>query len=137
MVTLSKYSGSFTTNARIFRPAKMNSIAATHASHSAFPYTMSVHANETVSESSNMSISTLDDYSAILDHDNDTLLVQHDCCLPDNNTLTEYESNCLRENIMHMQAISPNKIASDFDTLDNCKDFKTLCSYTCACTALL
>ena len=45
MVTLSKYSGSFTTNARIFRPAKMNSIAATHASHSAFPYTMSVHAN--------------------------------------------------------------------------------------------
>ena len=67
----------------------------------------------------------------------DTLLVQHDCCLPDNNTLTEYESNCLRENIMHMQAISPNKIASDFDTLDNCKDFKTLCSYTCACTALL
>ena len=145
MVTLAKYSGSFMANARIFRPVQMNSVSATHTSHSAFPYTMSIYtnntnnANNTTSAMANMITSTLDDYSVILDRGTDTLLVQHDCCLPDGNTLTEYESNRLRDNILLIEANSPNKMVPDFPSgsLDNCRDFKTLCTRLCACTGIL
>jgi hypothetical protein len=141
IITLAKYSGSFVANARIFRPTKWNSVAATYTSHSAFPYTMSIYTNDTAPTLDSMVTSTLDDYSVTLDRSTDTLLVQHDCCLPDSNTLTEYESSRLRENILLMQAISPHKSASDLDvlsaTLHNCRDFKSLCTHTCACTDML